>query len=171
MGSCRDQFQMCNVCLMLPPRNSSVMLTLHCYSSSIHDHFHCRSIRGPQCDGSSLRPGGDTSERPPGYSGCSEGGRKKIFSASFCRLRNKTRGDQTASPKTLRVGIASEYPEVPTLTSTQRSLLHQGTSAKPLALTFMFYFTFIVFLFFKFFPLHHPRWSCGAQGQRHPACL
>lgn len=70
------------------------------------------------------------------------GWEKKKFSASFCRLRNKTQGDQTASPRTLRAGIASEYPEIPTPTSTQRSLLHQGTLEKPLALIFVFYFTF-----------------------------
>lgn len=71
------------------------------------------------------------------------GWEKKKFSASFCRLRNKTQGDQTASPKTLRAGIASEYPEIPTPTSTQRSLLHQGALEKPLVLMFMFYFTFL----------------------------
>lgn len=134
---------MCNICPMFPPLNSSIILALHCYSSSIHGHLHCRSNRGPQCAGSSLGPGGDTSERPPRYAEGSEGGREKILSASFCRLRNKTQGDQTASPKTLWAGIASEYPEVPTPTSTQRSLLHQGTSAKPLALMSVFYFTFL----------------------------
>lgn len=35
------------------------------------------------CDGSSLSPGGDTSEKPPRYAGCSEGGRKKNSQPPF----------------------------------------------------------------------------------------